>query len=130
MYKAQKATTIGFLISLPIISLFAPFIVKITCGVAYEAVILTFRLLLLAVFFVGANAFKIQFLLVCGKADIYSKIHVAAAWVGFPLIFILIHVFSYLGAAIATVIIEVAIFILTLRILKEVRNSLAQSPAF
>jgi len=120
MYKAQRTTTSGFLISLPLIFIFTPLIVKIACGAAYEEVIITLRLLLIAIFFVGANAFKIQFLLVCGKADIYSRIHVAAAWIGLPLIFILIYIFSYIGAAIATVIIEMAIFILTLRILKEV----------
>ncbi len=59
IYKAQWSTTFGFLISLPIIFLTAPLIVSIICGKNYPEVILTLRVLLLGVFFVGANAFRV-----------------------------------------------------------------------
>jgi len=36
-----------------------------------------------AVFFVGANNFKVQFLLVSGKQDLYAKIHITAALIGY-----------------------------------------------
>lgn len=124
MYKVQKTTTMLFLAVLPVIYISAPWIVKIVCGRPYDEVIITLRLMLLAVFFIGANAFKIQFLLVCGRSNTYTKIHVAAALVGLPLIFILIWMFSYIGAAIASVIIEVAIYILTMRMVKDVRKNL------
>ena len=113
MYRIQDGITLGFVISLPIAYLIAPWIINLACGVAYQEVVLTLRLLLAAVFFVGANNFKVQFLLVCGKQDLYAKIHIAAAVIGLPLIFILIYQFSYVGAALATVLIEAGVFIFT-----------------
>jgi PST family polysaccharide transporter len=113
MYRIQDGITLGFVISLPIAYLIAPWIINLASGVAYQEVVLTLRLLLVAVFFVGANNFKVQFLLVCGKQDLYAKIHIAAAVTGLPLIFILIYQFSYVGAALATVLIEAGVFIFT-----------------
>jgi O-antigen/teichoic acid export membrane protein len=119
MYRIQHVTTIGFTISLPVIFLLSPLLIKVICGIEYKEVILALRLLLLSVFFVGANAYKVQFLLVREREDIYAKIHVAAALVGLPLIFILIYLFSYVGAALATVITEAGIFVVTFQIIKN-----------
>ena len=119
MYRIQDGITLGFVISLPIAYFIAPWVINLACGVAYKEVVLTLRLLLAAVFFVGANNFKVQFLLVCGKPDLYSKIHIAAALTGLPLIFILIHQFSYVGAALATVCTEAGVFILTSLIVEK-----------
>ncbi|MFA4932913.1 MAG: flippase [Candidatus Omnitrophota bacterium] len=113
MYRIQDGITLGFVISLPIAYLIAPWIIKLACGTAYQEVVLTLRLLLAAVFFVGANNFKVQFLLVCGKQDLYAKIHIGAALIGLPLIFLLIYHFSYMGAALATILTEAGVFIVT-----------------
>ena len=119
MHKIQKVTTTGFLISLPIIFFLAPWIVRIICGADYQEVIIALRLLLVSVFFVGANAFKVQFLLVSGKTDIYAKIHALMAVLGLPLIFLSIYSFSYVGAAVSTIIIEAGIFALTFQAIKN-----------
>jgi PST family polysaccharide transporter len=119
MHKIQAATTLGYIISLPFVFYFSSSIVSIICGKAYPEVIMALRLLLPAVFFVGANAFRVQFLLVCGRADLYSKLHVTAALAGLPLIFFLIYCFSYLGAALSTVIIEAGVIIATLKIVRR-----------
>jgi PST family polysaccharide transporter len=119
MYRIQDGITLGFVVSLPIAFFLAPWIIQLTCGVAYKEVVVTLRLLLAAVFFVGANNFKIQFLLVCGKQDLYAKIHISAALIGLPLIFISIYRFSYIGAAFATVLIEAGVFIATSLILEK-----------
>jgi len=113
MYRIQNGITLGFAVSLPIAYLISPWIIEIICGTAYQEVVLTLRLLLAAVFFVGANNFKVQFLLVCGRQEIYAKIHIAAAIFGLPLIFLMIYQFSYIGAALATVLIEAGVFIIT-----------------
>jgi PST family polysaccharide transporter len=125
MYRIQDNITLGFLVSLPIAFFFAPWIIGLACGVAYQEVVLALRLLLLAVFFVGANNFKVQFLLVCGKEDLYAKIHIAAALTGLPLIFILIHKFSYVGAALATVITEAGVFLLTSLIVEKLAKRIS-----
>ncbi len=126
MFRIQDGITLGFVVSLPIAFFLAPWIIKITCGVAYKEVVLALRLLLAAVFFVGANNFKVQFLLVCGKQDLYARIHVAAALIGLPLIFILIHGFSYVGAAFATVLTEAGVFILTSLIIDKLAKKISE----
>lgn len=119
MNKIQDSTTLIFIIAIPLAILTAPLIVRIVCGIKYPEVILALRVLLVGVFFVAINAFRIQFLLVSGKSAIYSKIHIAAAIIGLPLIFLSILYLSYLGAALSTVIIEAGILIATLRFIND-----------
>ncbi len=119
MRKIQQITVNISLICLPLIFIFTPFISRIVCGGDYEETVLSLRLLLIAVFFVSANAFRVQFLLVCGKTHIYSRIHVIMAMIGLPVIFLLISAFSYIGAAIATIFIETSIFTITFFTIKR-----------
>ena len=123
MHKAQHSTTLTCLICVPVIFFISPLIIRFACGVQYPEVIISLKLLLISIFFTSANAFKVQFLLVCGRADIYSRIHIRAALLGLPLIFIFIHYFSYLGAAVATITIEAIIFISTSQILYALINN-------
>lgn len=121
--RVQHITTNIALICLPLIFIFSDLIVKIVCGQIYQETVLSLRLLLISVFFVTANAFRVQFLLVCGKTHIYSRIHVIMAMVGLPLIFLLIYSFSYVGAAVATVAIEAGIFTITYFTVKKLTFS-------
>lgn len=123
MQHIQHITTSIALICLPLIFIFSGIIVRLACGGTYHETVLSLRLLLISVFFVSANAFRVQFLLVCGKTYIYSRIHVIMAMVGLPLIFLLIYAFSYLGAAIATVAIEAGIFTITYFTVKKLKFS-------
>jgi O-antigen/teichoic acid export membrane protein len=75
------------------------------------------------VFFVCSNAFRVQFLLVCGKTQIYSRIHVMMAMIGLPIIFLMISSFSYVGAAIATIAIESGIFTVTYFTVRKLKFS-------
>jgi len=126
MYRIQDNITIGFLISLPIAYFLAPVIIRLASGVLNQDIVLALRLLLGGVFFVGANNFKIQFLLVCGKQKLYAKIHVVAALIGLPIIFILIDEFSYIGAAFATVLIEAGVFIFTSLIIGRLAKKISK----
>jgi PST family polysaccharide transporter len=123
MQRVQLITVIISLICLPLIFLFAHAIVNLVCGGDYPDTVLSLRLLLVSVFFVSANAFRVQFLLVCGKTAIYSRIHVVMAMIGLPLIFLLITAFSYAGAAMATIAIEAGIFTITYFTLKKMTFS-------
>ena len=120
MERVQWITVIIALIELPLIFIFARLIVRWVCGGDYPYTVLSLRLLLISVFFISANAFRVQFLLVCGKTHIFSRIHVIMAMIGLPLIFLLISSFSYVGAAIATVLIEAGIFTITYFTVKRV----------
>ncbi len=124
MNKIQNSTALVFIITIPIAIFASPFIVRIACGLKYPEVIFALRLLLIGVFFVAVNAFRVQFLLVCGKPNTYSKIHIMAAIIGLPLIFLSIFYFSYLGAALSTVIIEAGILTATLRVIKAYQHTL------
>ncbi len=121
MKRIQLITTLISLICLPLIFFFARPVVELACGRADAGTVLSLRLLLIAVFFVAANAFRIQFLLVCGRTGLYSRIHVIAALLGLPLIFLLIHAFSYAGAALATVLIEISVFAATYSYVEKLR---------
>ena len=121
MQQIQLITIIISLICLPLIFIFAPVIVKIVCGGHYPETVLSLRFLLIGVFFVASNAFRVQFLLVSEKTDTYSRIHLTMAMIGLPLIITLIYSFSYVGAALATVVIEGGILTLTCLAVKKFR---------
>ncbi len=123
MQRLQQITINVSLIFLPLVFIFAQLIVRVACGGNYPETVLSLRLLLISVFFVHSNNFRVQFLLVCGKTHIYSRIHVIMAMIGLPLIFLLIFSFSYVGAAIATVAIEAGIFTITYFTVRKLRFS-------
>ncbi len=121
MQQVQQITVWVSLICLPIIFVFAEFIVKIVCGGDYPAAVLSLRFLLISVLFVASNAFRVQFLLVCGESKVYSRIHITMATIGLPLIILSIYSFSYVGAAIATAIIEGGTLTLTYFTIKNLK---------
>jgi len=128
MEHVQLITVIISLISLPVIFIFTPWLIRLVCGGEYPAAILSLRFLLVSVFFISANAFRVQFLLVCGKTDLYSKIHITMALIGVPLIIIFIHYFSYVGAAMATCIIEGGVFTLTYFTVQKISHFIKLKP--
>ena len=119
MEKIQRITVTVSAICLPLGFLAAPWIIKVLCGKPYPETIWSFRILLIAILFVGANAFRVQFLLIAGKQDAYAKIHILAAGIGMPLLIIAIAYYSYIGAAVATILIEAGIFFQTWRSIKQ-----------
>ncbi|MFH0858089.1 MAG: polysaccharide biosynthesis C-terminal domain-containing protein, partial [Candidatus Omnitrophota bacterium] len=123
MQRSHLITIYAALICLPLIFAFFHLIIRLACGGDYPETGLSLRLLLIGVFFVSANAFRVQFLLVCGKTRIYSRIHVFMAMIGLPLIFLLIYSFSYTGAAIAAIVIESGIFAITYFTVKKLSYS-------
>jgi len=115
MNRFQNLTTIIYLIGLPIIYFLAPLIIKVVAGYPYPEAILAFRLLLFAIFFTNANAFRVHFLLVSGKYSVYSRIHVIMGIGGFILTFLMTYFFSFIGTVISLIAIEFIILILTLK---------------
>ena len=113
MRHLQRITLDTAVICLPVIYIMAEHIIRFFCGSIYYSAVLSLRLLLIAVFFVSANAFRVQFLLVCGKTHIFSRIHVLMSMVALPLIFLLVDAFGYMGAAISCIVTEAGIFLTT-----------------
>jgi PST family polysaccharide transporter len=123
MEQVQWITVLISLIFLPLIFLLTPFIVRLVCGGTYPAAILSLRFLLISIFFISANAFRVQFLLVCGKTDIFSRIHITMAVIALPLLITFIYAYSYVGAAMATAIIEAGVFTMTYFTVKKLTFS-------
>jgi PST family polysaccharide transporter len=123
MRQVQAITMYIALICLPLIYLASPFIIRLVCGGDYPEATATLQLLIIAVFFVSANAFRVQFLLVCGRPRAYARIHIFMASVGLPLLIILVRLFSYRGAAMASVLTEAGIFALTWVTMKRLRRN-------
>ncbi len=123
MHRVQHITTNIALICLPMVFIISPLLVRVICGGAYRETILSLRILLISILFISANAFRVQFLLVCGKTAIYSRIHVIMAMIGLPLMFLLVSSFSYVGAAVATVAIEAGIFSVTYFTVSKIKYS-------
>ncbi len=121
MVQIQEITMKIALIMIPIVFFAAPAIVRLICGDNFPEIILSLRLLLVSILFISANAFRVQFLLVCGKTQTYANIHIIMAMLGLPLILILISGFSYVGAAIATLVIEAGICCLTVLRVRQLR---------
>jgi PST family polysaccharide transporter len=119
MLHLQQITTVIALVALPIIGFFADKAVKIVCGAVYPQAVVALQLLLIGVFFVAANAFKVQFLIVCEEFEAYSKIHIQAACLGLPLIIFGVITRSFIGAACASVLVEIFVFIATHKKLKS-----------
>lgn len=115
MNRFQNFTIIIYLIGLPIIYFLAPLIIKLIAGEPYPEVILAFRLLLFAIFFINANAFRVHFLLVSGEDSLYSRIHVLMGIGGFILTFLMTYFFSFIGTVISLIAISFIVLILTLR---------------
>lgn len=123
MRQIQQITVVVSLVFLPVVFTLAGGIVKAVCGGDYPQTTVSLRLLLIAVFFVAANAFRVQFLLVCGRTRLYSRIHVIAATIALPALFLSIYLFSYVGAAGVTVAVEAGIFAVTYRVLRKLKFS-------
>lgn len=119
MVQVQEITLKIAFIGIPIFIAVAPIVVKVVCGGAYPEITMTLRLLLLSIFFVSGNAFRVQFLLVCGQNRRYAQIHMLAACLGLPLILFLVGKLYIVGAALATLSIEAGIFLLTAATLKK-----------
>ncbi len=123
MQRIQLITINISLICLPLIFVFARPIIKLIFGGNYPETVLSFRLLLASVLFISSNAFRVQFLLIAGKTHLYSRIHVVMAMIGLPVIFLLIDSFSYVGAAVATILIEAGIFLITYVAVRRLKPS-------
>jgi O-antigen/teichoic acid export membrane protein len=101
------------LFGLPLVYLLAPKITEIASGETYPEVVTAFRLLLLAVFFTSANAFRVQYFLISGKQNIFAKIHVFMGITGTILTFLCVYWFSYKGPGIAISIVALGVLVVT-----------------
>lgn len=119
MTRMQAIATVSCIAALPLVFWVSPKLVGLICGWDYRGIIWILRLLLVSVLFIVANAFRVQFLLVCGRPDIFSRIHITAAIFALPMVFLGVYLFSVYGAAAVTILTEAAVFTMTYRKLRK-----------
>jgi PST family polysaccharide transporter len=113
MRAFQRLTTLVYVCISPAAFVLAPFITKVVSGKDSLQATLALRILIFAVFFINANAFRVQFLLVSGRDSVYSRIHVLAGLAGIPLVFVGAYLWSYIGPAVALIAISILVYVLT-----------------
>lgn len=117
--ELQRYTIFAYLIALPPVFFLAPFIVRLVSGSASSEAVIAFRVLMIAVLVINANAFRLQLLLVAGLDRIYSRIHVMSSIVGIVAIFLSAYFFSYIGPPVSVVFIELLVLIFTVRAIRQ-----------
>ena len=121
MRKFQNFTTFFYLFIVLILYYLSEIVVSLVAGAPYKETVITFRTLLLAMFFINANAFRVQFLLVSGHDEIYSKIHILMGLLGLLLLIFGTYFCSYVGAASSVVLIEFFVMIVTMKSIKNLK---------
>ena len=119
VYELQRYTIYAYMVVLPPVFFFAPFIVETVSGSASSEAVAVLRVLLIGVLVINANAFRIQFVLVAGLDRLYSRIHVLASLIGIVLVFLSTYFFSYMGPPVSIVFIELLVLIFTVRGLRQ-----------
>lgn len=120
MIKLQRVCTISYAVITFLCFLFAENIVTLITGHSYQELITVLKILFITIFFINANAFKIQFFLIAGLNDLHFKIHLYFGLVGLILIILSAYFIGFVGPAISILLIEAAILINTSIKLKEV----------
>ncbi len=119
--KLQNAITIYFTIIVIICEIFTEKIVMLFAGAVYSETVVATRILLIAVFFVGINALRMQYFVIKGYDKVFSKINLIASFVGIALTIILTKFYSYKGTAIAFVVVAIITFVASVIKLNNVR---------
>ena len=106
--KLQNATLIYFIAVVIFCLTFTEKIVSLFAGSAYTETVIATRGLLIAVFFVGINALRMQQFVIQGDDKRFSGINIIASVLGLVLTIVLTWLFSYTGTVAA--FIAVAVF--------------------
>ena len=99
--------------------------VYVVAGKAYATTTLVLRILLISVFFLQANAFYVQFLLVANESRTYARIHTVTAVFGCAAIVVSAKAFSILGPAISQTGISAVVLIWTVWVIFRMSNARA-----
>jgi O-antigen/teichoic acid export membrane protein len=119
METFQRWTTLAYLVLVPPVFFLAPLIVRIVSGRASIEAVTVFRILLVAIFFINSNAFRIQFFLIAGMDRLYSRIHVLASAAGIAAIFASAYFFSYMGPPVSLAFVELGVLVATIYALRH-----------
>jgi PST family polysaccharide transporter len=124
MRRSQNLTTAVYVVLTPILIYLAPTFVYIVAGNAYPTTTLVLRILLVSVFFIQANAFYVQFLLVANDSRTYAKIHLTTAILGCAAIVASARGFSILGPAISQTAISAVVLFWTMWVTFKMAHTL------
>ncbi len=111
--QLYRITFLYLIVVFPILALFANEIIYLLSGHNYPESVISFRILLVGVFFALANAFRVYLLVAAGRFRTFTFVHAIGSVAGFSMMMILTYHLSYLGMAISAAFTEAFIFALT-----------------
>lgn len=117
--RLQDMANIFYMFITLVMYIFAPHVVRVMCGAPYYEAMISLRILLIGMFFIAANAFRVHFLLICGKSNIFARIHVFMGVFGAFLTILATYYFSYIGTASSVIVIEIMVLCLTIWHIKK-----------
>lgn len=110
--KLQRLTTLGYLILTPLLFCASTSIVQWFSGSPAPESVFGFKLLLIVVFVIAANSFRLQFCFINQRNDVLINIGIAS-FIGTLLAVALTYFFSYKGTAIAFLALAIVSFFIT-----------------
>lgn len=111
--KFQRFTVIYLLLALPLFGIFAGLIITAISGHNYPESVISLRILLVAVFFACANAFRVNYFIAEGRYGIFTLIHLFGSLAGVSLMMVIVPLYSYIGMAVSAAFTEALIFAIT-----------------
>lgn len=113
--RLQRYATTAYLLVSPLGALLVPIAIdRYVTAVPPEAAT-AFRLLMVAALVVNSNPFRLQYVLVAGRSDLYFRIHLLAGTAGCACVLVGTYVWSISGTALASICVEAFVVILTVR---------------
>lgn len=111
--KFQRFTVIYLLLVLPLFGIFAGLIISIVSGQQHPESVTSLRILLVAVFFACANAFRVHYFIAEGRYGTFTLIHLLGSLAGVSLMMVIVPLYSYIGMALSAAFTEALIFAIT-----------------
>jgi len=119
MRRFQLYTTIAYTIGIPLSLPLAGWVVGLVAKQRFPETVWALQLLLIGVWIINLNAFRLQFLLVSKRYPLYSGLQLAAGTMGSLLLFAGSWAYSYVGVAVALNLVSAFLLAATMHYVKE-----------
>ena len=119
MRRFQLWTTLAYTVAIPVAILLAGWIVRLVAKQEFPETVFALRLLLVGVWIINLNAFRLQFLLVSKRYPTYSGLQLVAGTAGSILLFLGSWAYSYIGVAISLNLVSVFLLFATMHLVKK-----------
>jgi PST family polysaccharide transporter len=121
--RFQRFATLAYLVIAPLAALLVPFVIDRYVTPLPPGAASTFRLLMVASLVVNSNPFRLQYLLVAGRSNLYLRIHLLAGILGCAGVLAGTYLWSIGGTALASICVEVFVLLMTIRAVRSMERA-------